>query len=305
MACVATGSTELSLWDIGGNGIARKIILEYRVPQCLTAMFAGAALSVSGLMLQTVFHNPLAGPSILGVSTGASLGVAVATMWMGGESAAWIATASITGALIGAFGILALILLFSMMLRSNTMLLVIGIMTGYFASSAISLLNFFAPSDSVKNFAVWGMGSFSSVMPGQLTAFLSICASGLVLSVLLAKPLNAMLLGDNYAESLGINVRRSRNLILLVTGLLAAIVTTYCGPVAFIGLAVPHIARFLLRSSDHRKLLPLSMLCGSIVALGCCIISASFPSIGILPINAITPVFGVPVILWVIVRRKG
>ncbi len=304
VACVATGSTEFSLWDFGSDGIARKIILEYRVPQCITAVLAGMSLSVAGLMLQTTFHNPLAGPSILGISTGASLGVAVATMAVGGASAAWINAASVVGALMGAFGILALILLFSMFLKSNTMLLIVGIMISYFASSAISLLNFFAPSQSVKNFTVWGMGSFSNVMPSQISVFALLCILGLISAFLLLKPLNAMLLGDNYAENLGINVRRSRNLILLVTGLLTAIVTTYCGPISFVGLAVPHIARFLAKTSDHRKLLPFSMLVGGIVALGCCIISSSFPSIGILPINAITPIFGAPVILWVIVRRK-
>lgn len=304
VACVATGSTEVSLWDLGNDGIARKIILEYRVPQCITALLAGMALSVAGLMLQTTFHNPLAGPSILGISTGASLGVAVATMAMGGAAAAWINAASIVGALVGAFGILALILGFSIFLKSNTMLLIAGIMISYFAGSAISLLNFFAPSQSVKSFAVWGMGSFSNVSSSQLPVFVTVCLIGLVCSAMLIKPLNAMLLGDNYAENLGINVRRSRNLILIATGLLTAIVTTYCGPISFIGLAVPHIARFVAKTSDHRRLIPLCMLTGAIVALGCCIISASFPSTGILPINALTPIFGAPVILYVVLRGR-
>ncbi|MCQ2252621.1 MAG: iron ABC transporter permease [Bacteroidales bacterium] len=303
VACVATGSTELSLWDMENDEIARKIILEYRVPQCITAILAGMSLSVAGLLLQTTFRNPLAGPSILGISTGASLGVAVATMAMGGASAAWIATASISGSMIGAFGILALIMALSAILRSNTMLLIAGIMISYFASSAISLLNFFAPSQSVKNFTVWGMGSFSNVQGTQLSVMTVFCILGLLSAFMLMKPLNAMLLGDNYAESLGINVRRSRNLILLATGILTAIVTTYCGPISFIGLAVPHIARFVSKTSDHRKLLPVCILCGGITALCCCIISSSFPSIGILPINALTPIFGAPVIIYVILRR--
>jgi len=310
---VAIGSTDISLHDIlgsifgsdGVDAVTRRIVLEYRIPQSVTAIMAGGSLAVAGLMLQTAFRNPLAGPSILGVSTGASLGVAVATMVLGGASSAWIAAASISGALIGAFSILVLILVFSIWLRSNTMLLIIGIMLGYVASSAISLLQFFAPSQAVKNFAVWGMGSFSNMQVSQLPVFISVCVVGLILSLLLIKPLNALLLGDNYAENLGINVKRSRNLILAASGLLTAIVTTYCGPVAFVGLAVPHVARIIFGSSNHRILLPVNILLGAIVALACCIISVAFPSLGVLPVNAITPVFGAPVIIYVVIRMRS
>ncbi|MCR5454391.1 MAG: iron ABC transporter permease [Bacteroidales bacterium] len=282
------------------NPVAAKILFDCRIPQCLTAILAGAALSVAGLMLQTTLGNPLAGPSILGISTGASLGVAVITMTTGNMAA----SASISGALIGALAVLALIMSLSAAVRSNTMLLIVGIMISSMGASAIELLNFWSPAESVKTFAVWGMGTFANVPLSQMPVFMALCGGGILCGVLMTKPLNALLLGENYAASSGINVKKSRFLLLMTTGLLTAATTSYCGPVAFIGLAVPHIARMILKTSDHRKLFPSTILLGAIVALGCNIICVGFPSLGQLPLNAVTPVFGAPIVIYVATRGR-
>lgn len=287
------------------------IVLQTRLPQAVTALFAGASLAVAGLMLQTVFANPLAGPSILGIDSGASLGVALVMLLYGG-SAGRIAAglpvsgymAVITGAFIGAAFILGLIIFFSTLVRSNIMLLIIGIMMGYITSSAISLLNFFAPAEGVFSYIVWGMGDFSGVSVSQLPFFCGLLLAGLLLALLLIKPLNALLLGERYAENLGVNVKRVRILLLLSTGLLTAVATAYCGPVAFIGLAVPHVARLLLGSSNHNLLLPLTLLCGAVTALLCNLISVLPGTAGVIPLNAITPVLGAPVIIYVIVNQR-
>ncbi len=304
---LAHGSVDIPLsrlWAVMKNSeadiVTSRILFDCRIPQCLTAIIAGASLSAAGLMLQTTLGNPLAGPSILGISTGASVGVAVVTMLTGTAAA----TATISGAFVGALSILALIMSLSAAVRSNTMLLIVGIMISSMGSSAVSLLNFWSSAESVKTFAVWGMGTFSNVQLSQLPLFTAVCIIGLSASLLLSKPLNALLLGENYAASSGIDVRRCRFLLLLATGLLTAVVTAYCGPVAFIGLAVPHIARMTLGTSDHRKLLPVSMLCGAVVSLGCGIVCVGFPSLGQLPLNAITPVFGAPIVIYVATRGR-
>ena len=282
------------------------IILESRLPQAVTALLAGAALAVAGLLLQTVFNNPLAGPSILGIDTGASLGVAVvmlASNMLNLANGMPGGIAAVGGAFVGATAIMAVILFFSTFVRDILMLLIIGIMVGYLASSLISLLNFFATSQQVHAYTMWGLGNLGNVTLQQLPLFASLSLAGLFISVLLVKPLNAMLLGTRYAENLGIDIRTTRNLLLLSTGLLTAAVTAYCGPVAFIGLSVPHIARLLLRSSNHNSLLPVTMLCGAAVLLLCNLIS-TLPSDGIIPINAVTPIIGAPVIIYVIVNQR-
>ena len=272
----------------------------------MTALLAGAALAVAGLLLQTAFNNPLAGPSILGIDTGASLGVAVVML---ASNMLHIANgmsggiAAVGGAFVGATAIMAVILFFSTFVRDNLMLLIIGIMVGYLASSLISLLNFFATSQQVHAYTMWGLGNLGNVTLQQLPLFATLSLTGLLISVLLIKPLNAMLLGTRYAENLGINIKTTRNLLLLSTGLLTATVTAYCGPVAFIGLSVPHIARLLLQSSNHNSLLPVTMLCGAAVLLLCNLVS-TLPSGGIIPINAVTPVIGAPVIIYVIVNQR-
>ena len=285
------------------------IIVASRLPSAITATLAGASLATSGLLLQTSFHNPLAGPSILGISSGANLGVAIVMLSFAGGAATglytWGGSFTIVGAaFLGSILIMALLLVFSTLLKDNLMLLITGIMMGYITSSVISLLNFLASADNIQSFILWGMGNFSSVSLQQLPIFASLCIVGLVLSLLLTKPLNAILLGDNYAANLGINLRRTRNLLLLATGLLTAVTTAYCGPVAFIGLATPHIAFLLLGTSNHRYLLPVTMLAGSLIALLCNIL-CTLPSATIIPLNAITPVIGAPVIIYIIVCRKS
>ena len=295
-------------WEVDNEAWAF-IVRESRVPLCVTALLSGAALSVSGLMLQTAFGNPLADPSILGISSGASLGVALVMLAGGGTVAAGAFSlsgflAAVLGALAGALVVMGLILFLSTLIRSNVMLLIAGIMVGYIVSSAISLLNFFATAEGVHSYMIWGMGNFGGVSSGQLPWFSAVVAGGLLWAVLLVKPLNALLLGERYAENLGVNVRWVRGQLLGVTGLLTAVVTAFCGPVAFIGLAVPHVARLILGTSNHNALLPVTMLCGAAVALLCnllCILPGEW---GMIPLNAVTPVLGAPVIVYVIVRQR-
>ena len=287
------------------------IVLQTRLPQAVTAMFAGAALAVAGLMLQTVFANPLAGPSILGIDSGASLGVALIMLLYGGTVGGVAVGLSFSGymavlfgAFTGAVTILGIIIFFSTLIRSNVMLLIIGIMIGYITSSLISLLNFFSTAEGVFSYTMWGMGDFSGVSAEQLPYFCGILALGLLLALLLIKPLNALLLGERYAENLGVNVKRVRIWLLISTGILTAVTTAFCGPVAFIGLAVPHIARLMLGSSNHKLLMPVTLLCGGVIALLCNLLSVLPGSAGLIPLNAITPVLGAPVIIYVIVNQK-
>ena len=303
------GSVRIPLTDVlnilfghfEGREAWRIIVLETRLPQTVTALLAGAALSVSGLMLQTLFKNPLAGPSILGISDGANLGVAIAMIWLG--AASYLST--IVAALIGAAVVLLMILWFSHRVSGNVMLLIIGIMLGYLASSVISILNYQASADKVHQYVMWGMGDFSGVSLSKLPWLAGFVVAGLFCSLLLVKPLNAMLLGESYAANLGVNVRRARVLILTCTGILTAVVTAFCGPISFLGLAVPHIARLLTGTDNHRHLLPVTLLSGCVIALLCSILTVWPGSNSLLPLSAVTPVVGVPVILYVIVNRRN
>lgn len=293
----------------GSRDVWKYIVLDSRLPQALTAAMAGAALAVSGLLLQTIFSNPLAGPSILGINNGASLGVAVVMLASGGSIGSAIEDSTgfagvIAGAFIGASAVLALIIFFSTVVRSNVMLLIIGIMVGYLTSSLISILNFFASADGVFAYTVWGMGDFSSVNMEGMKTFVPVILAGLMFSILLVKPMNALLLGERYASNVGINIRRTRLAMLAATGLLTGTVTAFCGPVSFIGLSVPHIARLFSGSSDHRILVPDTILAGSCVALLCNMLCSMPGAQGILPLNAVTPVIGAPVILYVIMNQK-
>lgn len=302
------------VWHILTGGESSKaswsfIVWEARLPQALTALLCGGALAVCGLMLQTAFKNPLAGPSILGINSGASLGVAFVMLLFGGSVTAGTFSLSgflsvLAGAFIGAMAIMALILFFSTLIKSNVMLLITGIMIGYIASSAISLLNFFATAEGVQSYIIWGMGNFGGVSLQQMPAFASVTLLGLAGALMLIKPLNALLLGERYAENLGVNIRRVRNWLLVVTGLLTAITTAFCGPVAFIGLAVPHVARMLLGTSNHHSLLPVTILSGGTVALLCNLICILPGDAGIIPLNAVTPIIGAPVIIYVIVSQR-
>lgn len=298
---LTTGQSSSEAWTF--------IILESRVPQAITALFCGAGLSVAGLMLQTVFSNPLAGPSILGINTGASLGVALIMLLLGGNLQVSDYTFSgymsvILGAFLGAMLVLGIILFFSTLVKSNLMLLIIGIMVGYIASSAISLLNFFATAEGVHSYMAWGMGNFSGVTTDQLGLYVGTIMIGLIIAIFLMKPLNALLLGQRYAENLGVNIRRVRIWLLIAVGLLVAITTAFCGPVSFIGLAVPHVARMFLGSSNHNGLLPFTMITGAVVALFCNVLSVLPGSTGLIPLNAVTPVVGAPVIIYVIINQR-
>ena len=260
-------------------------------------------------MLQTAFKNPLAGPSIFGINSGAGMGVALVMLGLGGSLS--IGSVSMSGfmavlaaAFAGAMAVMALIFLFSTMVRNNVMLLIIGIMIGYIANSVVSLLNFFATDEGVKSYMVWGMGSFGGVPLKQIPIFSSLSILGLFCSLLLVKPLNALLLGEQYAENLGVNTIRIRNYLLVVTGLLTAVTTAFCGPIMFIGLAVPHIAYLLFQRADHRILMPGTMLCGAVIALTCNAICFLPGESGIIPLNAVTPIMGGPVIIYVIAMHR-
>ena len=261
-------------------------------------------------MLQTAFRNPLAGPSIFGVNSGAGLGVALVMLLLGGSLSAGSISVSgfmavLLAAFVGAMLVMAVIFFFSTLVRSHVMLLIIGIMIGYIANSAISLLNFFATDEGVKSYMVWGMGSFGGVSMRMMPLFTSVTILGLIGALLLIKPLNALLLGDRYAENLGVNIIRTRNWLLIVTGLLTAIVTAFCGPIAFIGLAVPHITRLLVPTDNHRLLMPSTILMGAVVALLCNLLCVLPGESGVIPLNAVTPLIGAPVIIYVIIRGKS
>lgn len=301
-----------------GGGIADKaswnyIILQSRLPQAITAVFCGASLAVSGLMLQTYFRNPLAGPSVLGISNGASLGVAVVmlalggTMGAGGQMANGLQLSSsisvIIGAFIGAVVITTLYLIVTNFVKSNLVILILGIMVGYLSSSAVTLLNFFATVENVHSFVSWGMGSFSNVSMTQLPLMCGISSVGILLALLQTKAFNILLLGENYARNLGVNIPHVQRIVLLSTGILTAATTAFCGPVSFIGLAVPHIARLMVRTSDHKVLLPATLMAGSAIAMLCNVICV-MPEQMIIPLNAVTPLFGAPVIIYIIFKRK-
>ena len=317
LACLVFGSVDIPLRDIAGiltgKGCDNKaweiIILQSRIPMIITAALAGAALSIAGLLLQTTFNNPLAGPSILGVSSGAGLGVAIVILALGGSLGGLLGEnvgsyiAILVGALMGAGVVLALLIAFSTIVRSNTMLLIIGILVSYLTSSVVQLLNSVASEEGVHNYVAWGFGNFSGVSVAQMPVYAGIIILALISSALMVKPLNALLLGGRYARNLGINVSRTRNLLLLITGVLTAVVTAFCGPIGFIGLAVPHIARLSLGTSNHSRLIPATILAGADIALLCALVSVCNPH-GIIPINAITPIIGVPIILYIILNRR-
>lgn len=311
------GSVSISMRDffnaLNGDEAStyRAIILDYRLPQAITALLAGIGLSVSGLLMQTLFRNPLADPSLLGISSGSGLGVAFVVLLggsLGGISVSTLSLWSTLGvalaAFVGAFLVLLLILALSARLRSMVSLVLVGIMIAYIASSVTDILKFFSQKEGLHSFVIWGMGSFSNVSKAQLPFFAITVMIGTIASFLLFKTLNLLLLGERYAENLGVSIRRSSMIIILVSGFLTAIITAFCGPIAFLGLAVPHIARFLFKSSDHKLLIPATAFIGMDLALFCNLI-ARLPSFeGNLPINSVTALIGAPIVLWVIFHRK-
>lgn len=314
---LTTGSVQIPFTDVldilcgrfAGKESWQYIILENRLPQALTALLCGASLSVCGLMLQTAFRNPLAGPDVFGISSGAGLGVALVMLLLGGTVSTSLFTVSgflaiLTAAFLGAITVTALILFLSTLVRNSVLLLIVGIMVGYVSSSAVSLLNFFASEEGVKSYMVWGMGNFGGVSMSHIPLFSLLCIVGIMGALLLVKPLNILLLGPQYAESLGISTRRLRNLLLLIVGLLTAITTAFCGPISFIGLAIPHIARLIFRTDNHQVLLPGTILTGAAIALFCNFICFLPGEMGVIPLNAVTPLIGAPVIIYVIIQRR-
>ena len=295
----------------GDNEIWTNIIFSSRLPQALTAIVAGAGLAVSGLQMQTVFRNPLAGPSVLGISNGSALGVAFVVLLYGRIGGVALSRLGYLGdaamsvaAIIGALAVLLLIMWVAQKVKGNVTLLIIGVMIGYLANAIIGVLKFLSPEDDVKAFVVWGLGSFSRVSGDEMVLFIVLMCILLPLAFLLVKPLNLMLLGDNYAANLGLNIKRARMLIIISSGVLVAIVTAYCGPIMFIGLAVPHLARAIFRTSDHRLLMPATALCGAALALLCNLIARMPGFEGALPVNSVTALVGAPVIAMVIFRRR-
>lgn len=311
MADLAWGSIHISIREIldvfGGNkenAINSEILLNFRLPKAITAIIAGASLSVAGLMMQTLFRNPLADPYILGVSSGASLGVALITMASVGlpmvlVNSGW---ALIIAAVIGAALVLFLVVGVSFRVHNSVSLLIVGIMFGTIAGSIVSVLQNFSNPDAIKLFVMWTFGSLSSVTWTYMQVLAPISLIGLSMAFFLQKRLDGLLLGENYAKGLGISIVQTRLLIVIATGLLAGGITAFTGPIAFVGVAIPHIARGIFRSSGHKILLPASVLCGSTLLLACDIIS-QIPAYT-LPINTISSLFGAPIILWIILKRK-
>ena len=287
------------------------IVISSRLPQVLTAIVAGAGLAVSGLQMQTVFRNPLAGPSVLGISNGSALGVAFVVLLSGKIGGVALSRLGYLGdaamsvaAIVGALAVMLLIVWISQKVKGNVTLLIIGVMIGYLANAIIGVLKFLSPEEDVKSFVVWGLGSFSRVSGDEMVLFVVLMCILLPISFLLVKPLNMLLLGERYAANLGLDVQRSRMLIIVCSGVLVAIVTAYCGPIMFIGLAVPHLARALFRTSDHRVLLPATALCGAALALVCNFIARMPGFEGALPVNSVTALVGAPVIASVLFRRR-
>ncbi|MBR8708389.1 FecCD family ABC transporter permease [Bacteroides pyogenes] len=307
-----------SVWDIcllgdESNLIWSNIIRKSRIPQAITALVAGAGLSVSGLQMQTVFKNPLAGPSVLGISSGASMGVAFVVLLSGSLGGVALSRLGLIGelaltiaAIAGALAIMALIAFASQKVKGNVTLLIIGVMIGYVANAVIGVLKYFSVEEDIRAYVIWGLGSFARISGGQLFPFVITMAVLLPLSFLLIKTLNLLLLGDSYARSLGLNIKRARLLVISCSGALVAIVTAYCGPIIFLGLAVPHLCRTLFRTSDHRILMPASLLVGAAMALLCNLIARMPGFEGALPVNSVTALVGAPVVVSVLFRRhKG
>lgn len=300
------------LWGTGNESVIwQNIIWKSRVPQALTALVAGAGLSVSGLQMQTVFRNPLAGPSVQGISSGASMGVAFVVLLSGSLGGVALSKLGFMGeialtiaAIAGSLSIMALIVFVSQKVRGNVTLLIIGVMIGYIANAVIGVLKFFSVEEDIRAYVIWGLGSFARVSGDQMTLFICIMVVLLPLSFLLVKTLNLLLLGDAYARNLGLNIKRARLLVITCSGVLVAIVTAYCGPIIFLGLAVPHLCRGMFRTSDHRILMPASLLAGASLALVCNLIARMPGFEGALPVNSVTALVGAPVVMSVLFNKR-
>ncbi|MGV3637266.1 MAG: FecCD family ABC transporter permease [Flavobacteriales bacterium] len=299
------GDALAALFGDGEGDVATRIVRSVRLPEALTAILAGSGLAVCGLLMQTLFRNPLAGPSVLGLSSGASLGVALLML----ARPLWLVMslptdfAVIAGAFGGAMAVLALIMLADKRMGDGVALLVVGLMIGYLCGALIDVLQVASPEGALKGYVLWGMGSFGSVVNERLPLLAGVVLPGLIIALWCMKPLNALLLGETYAASLGVDVRRTRRIIMWTTGVLAGSITAFCGPIAFLGLATPHVARGLCRTSDHSTLLPITLVTGAGLALGCDLV-VKWPGLSGLPLNAVTSLLGAPVVAWVLWSGK-
>ena len=306
-----------SIWNIlwgmdnGESVVWNNIIWKSRLPQSLTALVAGSGLAVSGLQMQTVFRNPLAGPSVLGISSGASLGVAFVVLLSGSLGGMALSRMGLMGevaltvaAIAGALSVMALIVYVSQKVHGNVTLLIIGVMIGYVANAVIGVLKFFSVEEDIRAYVIWGLGSFARVSGNQVMVFVCIMLVLLPLSFLLIKTLNLLLLGDAYARNLGLNIKKARLQVIACSGVLVAIVTAYCGPITFLGLAVPHLCRGIFRTSDHRVLMPASMLAGAALALLCNLVARMPGFEGALPVNSVTSLVGAPVVVSVLFKKR-
>ncbi|MBK9534562.1 MAG: iron ABC transporter permease [Flavobacteriales bacterium] len=308
---LSTGSVALSFTEIqdgfmGSGDSAKNVVRLVRLPQALTALLAGAGLAASGLLMQTLFRNPLAGPSVLGISSGASLGVALLMLSQPLWSMVPIPrdAALVIAALIGSMGVLALVLLADRRIGDGVTLLIVGLMVGYICSALISVLQVASPDAALKGFVLWGMGSFAGVGPERMGWLVVPVLLGIAASVYLVKSLNALLMGEDYAATMGIPVRSVHRRIMWTAGILAGTITAFCGPIAFLGLATPHVARAFMRTSDHTRLMPATLLCGAVLALLCDVI-IKLPGVQhAIPLNAVTSLLGAPVVAWVLFSGK-
>lgn len=312
VANICWGSVHIPLADVwaaltsqaGVSEGVRFIVLQSRLPAAITALLTGSSLGVCGLLLQSYFRNPLAGPSILGITNGANLMVAlIALCGWGGATLAGHLTLTVLASLLGAFAILGLLLAIGHVVRTQVTLLIVGMLLSYLTSALITLLSYQATAQGLQQLMLWGMGSFNGVSLSALPLYATLLLLTLFGSLWLIKPLNGWMLGEQYAQSLGFSIRRTRWMLLLISGLLAAITTAWTGPIAFVGLSMPHVARMLMRTDNHLQLLPASLLLGALCC-SICLLLSTLPSGGtLLPINALTPLFGIPVILYVLLRR--
>lgn len=300
--------TLAALIGTSGDAIIDEIIRNYRLPKAITAIIAGSALSLSGLLMQTLFRNPLAGPDVLGVSAGAGLGVALLTMLSGTVIYPLISSmggmAQVVAAITGAALVLMLILAVSARIKDSITILVLGMIFGYVASAMVTILQSFADPDSLKVFVTWTFGSLGSVTWDKMPLLLTLVLAGIAISFIMQKALNSLLLGEHYAASSGLNIKRTRFLIIVNAAVVTGAVTAFTGPIAFVGVVIPHFARAFFGTVNHKTILPATILLGSILMLVCDLVSQIPIANRTLPINAVTAIFGAPMIIWIVLKRK-
>ena len=317
LVSISLGSVSIPLDEIiavlSGNDSSKSswatIILHFRLPKAITAMLVGSGLSIAGLLMQTLFKNPLAGPFVLGISSGASLGVAILILGAGIFGGVLTAISLSSWGLAIASSIGAALVLFAVLITANKVrntmsILIIGLMFGTVTSAIISVFTFFSNADKIQQFVFWGFGSLGNLSWNEILVFFTIYLTGIINLIGIIKPLNSLLIGENYAKSLGINIKKNRNIILLITSLLTGVITAFAGPIAFIGLAVPHITKLVFKTSDHKILLPAVAILGAIILLVCDIVAQLPTSEFTLPINAVTSLIGAPVVIWLLVRKN-